>query len=160
VDYLYPVNKVSLVEETLVLCFHYACEPCNKNPNAVWQVQLVTSMVLLDLQQYIEVLGISHMSERMSPAALDSNLIYSQERRVWCYWQDSAISHQWKWSEACKIEFTVLRRALGCKRLCTQVTFPAQSHLVLVCWPLVNGNGNPSIWVGISSSSIAGPPAS
>lgn len=75
----------------------------------------------------------------------------------WCRWWDSAISHQWKWSEACKIEFTVLRRTLGHKRLCTSVTFPARSHLVLPRWPLANGTGNPSIRVGISRSSVLAP---
>lgn len=97
---------------------------------------------------------------RLSPVALDSSLIYSEVEEGWCCWWDSAISHQWKWSEACKIEFTVLRRALGRKRLCTQVTFLARSHLVLVCWPLMNGTGNPSIRVGINRSSIVFPPAS
>lgn len=162
--YLNSVNTATLAEGDPVLSFVFACTPCNTNPNAVCQVQAVTFMVLLDLWWYIASLGISHMSlsstVRLSPAALDRNLIYSEVGEGWYHWRDSDISHQWKWMEACKIEFTILRRTLGCKRLCMQVTFPAQPHLVLPCWPLVNGNRNPSIRVGISSSSIVAPSAS
>lgn len=125
----------------------------------MFQRRLVTPWILLDLQ----VLGISHLlpssSVTTSPAALDSNLIYSKVLRGLCCWQDSAVSHRWKQSEVCKIEFALLRRALGRKRLCTQVTFSAWSHLVPICWSHFNGSSNPSIQVGINSSSIV-PPSS
>lgn len=129
----------------------------------VCQVQLLTSWSCWTWSDILDCGGISHMllsgSERTSPPTLDSNLIHGEVWRAWWCWLDSAVSHRWKWSEVCKIEFTVLRRALGHKRLCTQMTFSAQSHLVQLCCLLVNGKGNPSIYVGISSSSILAPHA-
>lgn len=152
-----------LAEEDLAPCYFFARRPCNKNPSAVCQVSLVTFWSCWTSSGILQRWGFPrcHFSraERLSPAALDSGLIYSQVGNGWCRWWDSAISHQWKWSGACKIEFTFPRKALGCKRLCTQVTFSAQSHLVLVCWPLVNGDSNPRVQMGISRSSIVAPPA-
>lgn len=135
-NYSNSVNKAFLAEGSLVLSFLLACTPCNKNPNTVCQVIPATFMVLLT-PRYIAARGISPIllssTVRLGPTALDSSLIYSEMGEGWCCSWDSALSHQWKWEEACKIEFTVLRMTLGHKRLCTQVTFPAQSHLVLVC---------------------------